>query len=242
MYEYLFDIYQKWLIDNNQIALSKFLKLPKKTIAVLIIFFVLLIMSLCLLLLCNELGNTAIFSALLIEILSIIILNSHQKDFIKDRSGTRLKNHIIYCNNLKKYLILHFKEFNQSESYFIVLKNDLNHKISELQDMCDKIFTAIKGIFNVLLVPISASLVAGISNQSIPISQIVIITINVTLFTLTAYLIIWSIASMISLIIKSEIKKYKQFASDICCIVDMKSESICKVRLAKCHRYINKLK
>lgn len=240
MHEYLFDIYQKWLIDNNYSTLKKFLKLPKKTIAVLIFYFISLVIVLFLLLFWNKLGNAAIISALLIEILSCIILNSHQKNFITDRCKTRLKNHITYCNELRDYLINQFKEFNQKESYLITLKNDLDNKTSELQKKHDDIFKNINSVFHILLVPISVTLIAGISNKNIPINDIIITTITITLFTLTVYLIVWSIASIIGFVIKYEINKYKKFASDIDCIIDIKFKTTCKVKIVNRHRYINK--
>lgn len=240
MYEYLLDIYQKWLIDNNESTLKKFFKLPKKTIAILIIYFILLIIVLFLLLFWNKLGNAAIISALIIEILSCIILNSHQKNFITDRCKIRLKNHITYCNDLRHYLVNQFKEFNQTESYFSTLKSDLDNKISKLQKKHDDIFKNINSVFHILLVPIAVTLIAGISNKNIPINEIINTTIIITLFTLTVYLIVWSIASIIGFVIKYEMNKYKKFASDIGCIIDIKSQTACKFKIVNRYRCINK--
>ena len=60
------------------------------------------------------------------------MLNSQQRDFIKNRCKIRLENHITYCNELRDYLINQFKEFSQKESYFSTLKSDLDNKISGL--------------------------------------------------------------------------------------------------------------
>lgn len=240
MYEYLFDIYQKWLIDYNESTLKKFFKLPAKTIFSLILYIVLLIATLYLLLCWSEFGNAAIISALLIEILSCIMLNSQQRDFIKNRCKIRLENHITYCNELRDYLINQFKEFNQKESYFSTLKSDLDNKISELQKKHDDIFKNINSVFHILLIPISVTLISGISNKNIPITDIIITTITITLITLTVYLIVWSIASVVGFVIKYEMNKYKKFASDIGCIIDIKSPKTCIVKIVNRHRCINK--
>lgn len=88
--------------------------------------------------------------------------------------------------------------------------------------------------------PISVTLIAGISNKNIPINDIIITTITITLITLTVYLIVWSIASIIGFVIKHEMNKYKKFASDIGCIIDIKSKTTYKIKIVNRHRCINK--
>ena len=233
MLEYLFDVYQKWLITNDKSAFYKFCKLPCITKFVLVLFILLLIIALFLLTLYQHLGIVSTISALLIEILSCIILNSHHKSFIRKQSETQFENRIDYYRKLNTYLLDYLKEINQTEAYFPVLKNDIEHKISDFDRNYDRKFESLNNLFSALLVPISVALVVGISEKELQISEIVNLAITIALITFALYFLVWLTITVIKQLSKLEIDKYRRFADDINSLITLNRKPVYKVKPVK---------
>ena len=233
MLEYLFDIYQKWLITNDKSTFYKFRELPCTTKIVLALFVLLLIIAIFLLMLYQYLGVLSIISALLVEILSCILLNSHHKSFIRKQSETQFANRIDYYIKLKTYLLDCLKEINQTEAYFPVLKNDIEHKISDFDRNYDRKFESLNNLFSALLVPIAVALVVGISEKELQISEIVNLAITIALIIFALYFLVWLTITVIKQLSKLEIDKYRRFADDINSLITLNRKPVYKVKPVK---------
>lgn len=223
MDEYIFDIYCEWRKKQNGKLFEKIKKFPKSTIISFFVCILGVFFPLFLIININNLKAWQITSFTILEILCCIIMNSLAQKIKTTNSKKRYTNYINYCFSLKKELLIALNDLGQSDTYIITLKKAVDKKIEKMQNSYDNIFNRIDTLFKILLIPVLLAIIAGVSKGKTPIADIITISLLFTIIIFLLYISILGIARFLGLIIEDEIQRYKDFATDLNSILDIKT-------------------
>lgn len=225
MENYIFNCYKKWLEEEEGDLFKQIFKIP----VMARVLFILLLAGL--ILFCIILGRSiygkndtilTLFLSFVYTALCIIFSIYTEKYQVK-HSRDGLKNYKKYCKDMKDAVLT---ENDISEKIipaliekYQTMNNSIDEKIRQSHEHIHK-------FMEMLLIPISASILGALLNKSVNASEILSFGLSGTVIILIIYASIFLVLFVYDISMKFSQEKYKQFITDLQSILDFKRYEI----------------